>query len=84
MEQVGDRVTVVGVAWAGTDEEMRSFVERHGVSFPTLVDDDGSLFAHFGVPAQPAWVFVSSDGSADRRFGAQPDDELRAALDALA
>ena len=75
---------MIGVAWNGSTESMGEFVDRHGITFTTLVDDDGSLFAHFGVPAQPAFVFVGADGSVDGMLGSMGDDELSERLEALA
>ena len=80
---MADKVTIVGVTWAGTDEEMQSFVKRHGITFRTLRDDSGDLFARFNVSAQPAWVFVSSAGKSVRVLGAQEKDRLLARLGAL-
>lgn len=62
---------------------MQAFVDRHGLTFPSLRDDDGAIFARFGVPAQPAWAFVGPDGTVETALGAQPEDELVARLGAL-
>ncbi len=59
---------------------MQSFVDRHGLTFPNLNDEPGDVFGRFGVPGQPAWVFIDADGQATRRVGALSDDELDAAL----
>ncbi len=68
-------MTVVGVAWNGTDADMRSFERVHRLSFRSLRDDTGALFARFQVPVQPAWVFVGSDGRPDLHVGAlEPPD----------
>jgi hypothetical protein len=72
------------VSWYGSDASMQDFEDRHGLSFPSLRDDDGSLFAHFGVINQPAWVFVSADGTVDLVPGAMDEDELSERLRALA
>lgn len=62
---------------------MQDFEDRHGLTFPSLRDDDGSLFAHFGVPAQPAWVFVDVDGTVEVSLGALAEPDLTARLDEL-
>jgi hypothetical protein len=72
------------VSWYGSDASMQAFEDRHGLTFPSLRDGDGSLFEHFGVIYQPAWVFVSADGSADVVPGAMEEDELDERLRALA
>lgn len=63
---------------------MLEFVERHGLSFPSLRDDDGSLFARFGIPAQPAWAFVRPDGSVEQLIGAPDEAMLAEFLERLA
>jgi len=73
----------VGVSWQGTESAMQAFVDDHGLTFPQALDDDGSLFARFGVPYQPAWVFVTADGEADVHLGALEPDELAERLGAL-
>jgi hypothetical protein len=47
-------------------------------------DESGDLFAKFGVPYQPAWAFVSSDGSVRTHNGALDDATLDATLEQLA
>ncbi len=44
-------------------ENMQSFVDEFGLSFPQAVTEDGSLWARFGVAYQPAWVFVDDSGA---------------------
>ena len=59
---------------------MQDFINRHGITFATMNDSTGSLFAHFGVPAQPAWVFVSPNGTAKTSLGAMEPAVLDTAL----
>lgn len=40
-----------------------SFVVRHRITFPSIVDREGEVFARYGVPYQPAWVFIARDGT---------------------
>jgi hypothetical protein len=62
-----DRIGFVGIAGLGTEAAMAEFVESYGVGgFEHAVDGDGSLWAHLGVPLQPAWVFIDSTGEAER------------------
>jgi peroxiredoxin len=78
-----DSVEIIGVSWAGSDKSMQAFEERHALTFPSLRDDDGSLFAQFGVVSQPAWVFVAADGTAETVQGALGEAALQAHLSAL-
>jgi hypothetical protein len=63
--------------------DMQAFVEEFELSFPQAVSEDGSLWARFGVPFQPAWVFVDDDGQSTVVHGALPLEELRKRLDEL-
>ena len=72
-----------GVAWYGDDASYQGFVDKYHLTFPTLVDQTGALFAHFKVPGQPAWVFVDAAGKATVHIGAMEKAELTAALNGL-
>ena len=76
-------MTVVGVGWNGTQDEIDGFVARHGLTFANVRDADGSIFASFGVAGQPAWVFQDANGARDMAFGAMSDDEIEARLAGL-
>jgi thiol:disulfide interchange protein len=42
---------------------MQAFVSKYNMNFTNLNDADGSLWARFNVPWQPAYLFYRSDGS---------------------
>ena len=71
------------MAWAGDPKSYQAFVDRHGLTFPQAIDQQGELFAHFDVPGQPAWVFVGRDGKAERHLGALEPQKLIAEFDKL-
>ncbi|MCH9701737.1 MAG: protein disulfide oxidoreductase [Actinomycetia bacterium] len=56
-------VTFVGVAARADVDQMRSFVSKYNLNFTNLNDADGSIWARFNVPWQPAFVFLSPDGA---------------------
>jgi thiol-disulfide isomerase/thioredoxin len=56
-------VTFVGVAGRSDVAAMRAFVSKYNLNFTNLNDADGSLWARFNVPWQPAYLFIRSDGS---------------------
>lgn len=60
--ELGDRADFVGVAWAGDRGHFTRFIERHGISFPTINDASGVVFDRFGIIDQPAAVVVTPDG----------------------
>ena len=83
--QYEDTVPVVGMAGRDDTGPMEEFVARHGLgSLPHAVDDDGSLWADFGVRGQPAWVFIDRNGTTTLVFGALSEDALKERLDAIA
>ncbi|OBK86322.1 protein disulfide oxidoreductase [Mycolicibacter sinensis] len=57
------RVAFVGVAGRADVAAMRDFVAKYHLNFTNLNDADGSIWARFGVPWQPAYVFERSDGT---------------------
>ncbi len=71
---------------AGLDSTgpMQEFVDEFGLDhFGHAVSEDGSLWQRFGVPYQPAWVFVDADGNAERHVGALDEGTLTGILDDL-
>lgn len=56
-------MTFVGVATRSDHAAMQGFVQKYNVNFTNLSDANGSIWARFGVPWQPAYVFLRPDGS---------------------
>ncbi len=78
------RVQFVGIPGLGSVDDMKGFVSDTGTGNFTHVSDlDGSLWARFGVSAQPAFVFVTRQGDAQRFLGGISADDLRSELDKL-
>jgi len=77
-------VTFVGVAAQDQLPAMQEFVDKFPVEgFSHLADADASVWAKFGVTHQPAYAFVSSDGSVDVVKGSLSEDELSERVTAL-
>ena len=57
------KVTFVGVAARADVGQMQNFVSKYNLNFTNLNDADGSIWARFNVPWQPAYVFVRPDGT---------------------
>ena len=57
------QVAFVGIAAHADAGAMQGFVDRYGLSFPIINDADGSIWARYHVPWQPAYVFYRADGS---------------------
>lgn len=56
-------VTFVGVSTRADNAAMQGFVTKYGLNFTNINDADGSIWAKFNVPWQPAYVFLRPDGS---------------------
>jgi thiol-disulfide isomerase/thioredoxin len=57
------KVAFVGVAGRSDVGSMQGFASRYNLNFTNLNDADGSLWARFNVPWQPAYLFYRADGS---------------------
>jgi thiol-disulfide isomerase/thioredoxin len=57
------RVTFVGVAAHSDVAALQSFVSKYNLNFTNLNDADGSIWARYNVPWQPAYVFYRADGT---------------------
>lgn len=56
-------VTFVGIAGHSDVGAEQTFVSKYGLNFTNLNDADGSIWARYNVPWQPAYVFYRADGS---------------------
>src|SRR5690242_6422437 len=73
------KVTFVGVAARSDVGQMQAFVSRYNLNFTNLNDADGSIWARYNVPWQPAYVFYRADGSStfvNNPTSAMPQQEL--------
>ena len=69
-EDFAGEVTFLGVASRGPQEDMEAFVsETRTTGITHIADVDGTIWAQFGVSAQPAFVFVDREGSATGWLG---------------
>jgi thiol-disulfide isomerase/thioredoxin len=81
------RVTFVGVAARSDVADMQAFVSKYNLNFTNLNDADGSIWARYNVPWQPAYVFYRADGSStfvNNPTAAMPLQELSDRVAALA
>lgn len=56
-------VTFVGVAARADLSALQGFVSKYNLNFTNINDADGSIWAKFNVPWQPAYVFLRPDGT---------------------
>lgn len=74
----------MGVAWNGSEESMKDFVAETGITFSSINDANGRIFAKFNVPYQPAWVFIDRHGESATKIGVLSAIELEQELNRLA
>lgn len=72
-QQLGDRVTVVGIDQDDSVEEARTLAERTGVTYRLVVDADGSYFRAVQGRGMPTTVFVDADGTIVHRHSGPLD-----------
>jgi peroxiredoxin len=83
-QQVGDRVTFVGVNNGDSTDKMLEFAAKTGVTYDLLRDPRSELSAKLGIALMPATFFVSPDGKIVRqKTGTLDEEQLRAWIDEL-
>ena len=60
-------VEFVGISIWDDEDDVLDFVERHEISYPNAIDDDGSIAVEFGVRGIPEKFFVNPDGEIVRK-----------------
>lgn len=76
MQRWGDQIEILGVAWSGRPRDYENFVVRHGLSFPSIDDTVGSLYADLGIPGNPAWGIIRPEGNYEVLMGAATPEVL--------
>lgn len=61
-QEVGDRVTFLGMNTQDTRDDAAKIVEETGVTYDLARDPDAEAFEAFGVYAMPSTFFISPDG----------------------
>jgi len=56
-------VTFVGISTRADVAAMQGFVSKYSLNFTNINDADGSIWARFNVPWQPAYVFLNANGT---------------------
>jgi thiol-disulfide isomerase/thioredoxin len=80
-------VTFVGIAAHSDVGAVQNFVSKYNLNFTNLNDADGSIWARYNVPWQPAWVFYRADGTStfvNNPTSAMSQDEIAGRVAALA
>ena len=74
----------LGVNILDSEREARRFAERHGLTFPSLLDADGEVYLEFGVNGVPEAYFLSPGLQVQHKFlGELRESEFREMLEAI-
>ena len=60
--RLGDKVRFVGVIYEDSEEQVKSFLERQGASYPSLADPGARTAIAFGIFGVPETYFIDADG----------------------
>jgi thiol-disulfide isomerase/thioredoxin len=76
----------VGINIWDTPEAARDFVERHGITFPVVSDnDDGTTYLDYGVYGLPEGFFLRPGLALEQKYsGALTEEPFREHLEAIA
>lgn len=80
----GSDVVLLGVNIQETRENGLAYVQRMGMTWPTLADDDGRVTLSYGVMGPPETFFIGPDGViAGRHIGPIDETTLVTAIEKL-
>jgi cytochrome c biogenesis protein CcmG, thiol:disulfide interchange protein DsbE len=85
-KDAGNRIAVIGVNYQDFASDTRDFVQRLGVTFPTLVEDstDNPVAARYDVHAMPDTLFIDARGVVrERLYGPTSSHDLEAGVSSL-
>jgi len=74
-EQYGEQVQFLGVDSKDTTEAGAAFLGDIGVTYPQVVDPEGELLDHLGVPGLPVTVLLDEEGRIAATHVGQLDSE---------
>ncbi|MFB6286935.1 MAG: TlpA family protein disulfide reductase [Candidatus Bipolaricaulia bacterium] len=61
-ETYGDQVTLLGVNWAEKPDEVRTFLNRYGITYPNVLDRQGRAFVRYRLTGLPTTLFIDATG----------------------
>ena len=83
-DRLGGRVVFLGVAVKDSRSAARSFLRRHGISYPQVIDPDGDLPLQLRLQGVPNTLFVDASGAVvDRVIGRLDEESLAEGLSRL-
>lgn len=84
LEEYGDRVSIVGIDIRDARSDAISFVDRYGLDYLHVRDEDLDIYDEYGLTGQPETFFVDSQGVIVEHVpGPLTEDQLFGLLDVL-
>jgi cytochrome c biogenesis protein CcmG, thiol:disulfide interchange protein DsbE len=81
----GDRVQFVGVDMLDFRDGARAFMQRYGMTYPSMFDPTNSIGLSYSLPSPPMTQFWNADGTIVSTFRGQiSEDALRAGIESIA
>ena len=83
----GAEVVILGVAGPGigqegSADEIASFMEENGYTYPVLMDESGEMFSQYGISAFPTTFMIDKDGNVYGYVpGQMTEDIMRSIID---
>ena len=83
----GAEVVILGVAepgigQEGSADEIASFMEENGYTYPVLMDESGEMFSQYGISAFPTTFMIDKDGNVYGYVpGQMTEDIMRSIID---
>ena len=82
--EMGDRVIILGIDMGEPPGAISPFVRQHGLRFPILLDETGTIAASYGVTSLPTSLIVDRSGIVRERVtGAMTRDTLARRVERL-
>lgn len=77
-ERYGDEVLFIGIQTQDRDARAagRAFIERFGLTFPNLVDNDSRVSIAYGLFGVPETFFVHADGTLQYKYAGPVTDAV--------
>lgn len=75
-QQIGPRVQFLGVVFNDSEDKILQFLTRHGMAYPTLLDQNGKTAIAYGVGGVPETFFINSKGVIVAKYVGPMDSDI--------